>query len=218
MLEREVENLLEQDLKDNGYIVDVGNTQRNIYRQDPRSSEEKVLLSGKHPDFIIYENNNSKCPIAIIETKKTEYRTLEQALEQALDYAKKLKAKIVFLYNGNRYLSYWVETKENLFIDNIEVDRLLPLKLLQKFKSNRIFLSNQIQINNKNDLINVFKEANNKLRDAGITIGLGRFTEFSNLLFLKLISEKVHLKMIKYQVIYYGIHIKIKMVMNYYYI
>lgn len=190
MIEREVENLLEQDLKDNGYIIDTGSAQRNIYRQDPRSSEEKVLLKGKHPDFIIYEDNNSKCPIAIIETKKTEYRTLEKALEQVLDYADKLKAKIVFLYNGNRYLSYWVETKENLFIDNIEVDKILPLEILQKFKSNKIFLANQIQINNKNDLINVFKEANNKLRDAGITIGLGRFTEFSNLLFLKLISEK----------------------------
>jgi len=112
---------------------------------------------------------------------------LSDALEQALGYAEKLKAKIVILYNGVRYLSYWVQTKENLFIDGTEVNELLPLETLVKFNANKIFTSGAIKINTKNDLINVFKEANNTLREAGITIGLGRFTEFSNLLFLKLL-------------------------------
>ena len=43
--------------------------------------------------------------------------------------------------------------------------------------------------NSKEELINVFSFANQKLRKAGITKGMERFFEFSNLLFLKLISE-----------------------------
>ena len=41
ILEREVENLLEQDLRKNGWLLDVGDTNRNVYRQEPRSDEEK---------------------------------------------------------------------------------------------------------------------------------------------------------------------------------
>ena len=43
--------------------------------------------------------------------------------------------------------------------------------------------------NGKEELISVFSFANQKLRKAGITKGMERFFEFSNLLFLKLISE-----------------------------
>jgi type I restriction enzyme M protein len=41
----------------------------------------------------------------------------------------------------------------------------------------------------KQELIQVFGEANDLLRKEGLREGVERFTEFSNLLFLKLISE-----------------------------
>ncbi|MCL1935854.1 MAG: N-6 DNA methylase [Defluviitaleaceae bacterium] len=189
MIEREIENLLESDLRNKGYIIDVNNKNRQVYRQTPKTENEIKLLNGKKPDFIIYDNERTY-PIAIIETKKSNYIKLENALNQAIEYAKILNAKIIILYNGSKYIFYWAATKESLFIDNKELDYLPTIEILQKFNTNRLFISNQIQINDKNDLINIFKESNNKLREAGITIGLGRFTEFSNLLFLKLISEK----------------------------
>jgi len=189
MLEREVENLLEQDLAKNKWIKDVGDPDRNVYRQEPRSNEEKEKLGGKFPDFILYESTKKTDPIAIIETKRTEYKTLEEAKEQGFFYAEKLNAKFLFLYNVNRYITYYVPNGKNLFIDDKEVEQLLSLEQLKKFNNSETLRSKKIKINSKNDLIEIFKKANNKLREAGITIGISRFTEFSNLLFLKLISE-----------------------------
>ncbi len=192
MLEREVENLLEQKLRLLDWVVDVGDPNRQVYRQGPRTQEEKerLRINGftKFPDFILYANNR-KDPIAIIETKRTEYKNLEEAKEQGLRYANALKAKFLFLYNANRVISYYVPTQENLFINDNELNELIDLGTLEKFRSNRIDTDNKAEIKSKSDLINIFKIANNKLREAGISIGISRFTEFSNLLFLKLISE-----------------------------
>lgn len=189
MLEREAENLLEQDLVKKKWIIDVGNPNRNVYRQTPRSENEKRKLEGKFPDFILYESIKKADPIAIIETKRPEYKTLEDAKEQGIFYAKKLNAKFLFLYNVNRYITYYVPSGKNLFFDDKEVEELLSLEQLKKFGNSEIFITKKVKINSKNDLIEIFKQANNKLREAGITIGISRFTEFSNLLFLKLISE-----------------------------
>lgn len=193
MIEREVENLLEQKLKKCGWIIDVGNKDRNVYRQCPRTEDEIELLkingNQKFPDFVLYEDNKTKEPIAIIETKRSEHKDLEDAKEQGLMYSKALKAKYLFLYNGNRFITYYVVTGENLYIDGNELTDIIPLTQLQKFNGNVLELTNQAEIKSKSDLINLFKVANNKLREAGINAGVARFTEFSNLLFLKLISE-----------------------------
>lgn len=194
MLERDVENILEQKLVKCGWRVNVGDKDRNVYCQKPRSEEEVFLLkqiSGnlKFPDFILYEDNNVKNAIAIIETKRSEHKNLEDAKGQGMMYAKALRAKYLFLYNGNRFITYYVDTEENLFVDGVELEDIISLDMLKKFKKNLLVLNNSIEIKSKSDLINVFKLANNKLREAGINAGVSRFTEFSNLLFLKLVSE-----------------------------
>ena len=193
MIEREVENILEQKLMEKGWIIEVGNPKRQVYRQKARTIEENLALksngNARFPDFVLYENNKSEKPIAIIETKKVAYKNLSDAKEQGLDYAKKLKAKFLFLFNANRIIAYYVPTEENLYIDQIEVEDILPLEILKKFQSNKLSLNEKAEIKSKTDLINVFKIANNKLREAGINAGIARFTEFSNLLFLKLVSE-----------------------------
>ena len=193
MLEREVENLLEQKLRELDWIVDVSNPLRQVYRQEPRTQEEKELLKlnghTNFPDFILYPNNKTKTPIAIIETKRPEYKNLNEAKVQGLKYARALNAKFLFLYNVNRFISYYVPTEENLYIDENELNELVKLEILEKFNTNKISTNNKAEIKSKSDLINIFKAANNKLREAGISIGISRFTEFSNLLFLKLISD-----------------------------
>jgi restriction-modification protein len=193
MLEREVENLLEQKLKKLNWIIDVGMPNRQVYRQQPRTEDEieSLKINGiqKFPDFILYEDENTKNPIAIIETKHSEYKNLEDAKIQGLMYAKALKAKYLFLYNANRFITYYVPNGENLYIDNTELNDIISLSLLQKFQENKLILNEKVEIKSKADLINVFKMANDKLREAGVNAGITRFAEFSNLLFLKLISE-----------------------------
>lgn len=44
MLEREVENVIEQHLRKNKWIVDVGFKNRQVYRQSPRTEEERNKL------------------------------------------------------------------------------------------------------------------------------------------------------------------------------
>lgn len=194
MIERDVENVLEQKLIKCGWKVNVGDKDRNVYRQKPRTADEterlkKISGNSKFPDFILYENNKTKNAIAVIETKRSEHKNLENAMEQGMAYAKALRAKYLFLYNGNRFITYYVETGENLFIDGKELEDIIPLELLKKFDKNILILKNTTEINTKSELINIFKVANNKLREAGINAGVSRFAEFSNLLFLKLVSE-----------------------------
>ena len=176
MLEREIENLLEQILRNCGWIVDVGVKNRQVYRQQPRSTDEinKLKVNGiqTFPDFILYEDENIAVPIAVIEAKRVEYKNLEKAKEQGLNYAKALGARFLFLYNANRFIAYYVPTEE-----------------LRLFNGRKLELNSKVDIKSKTDLINVFKVANDKLREAGINAGIARFTEFSNLLFLKLLSE-----------------------------
>lgn len=193
MIEREVENLLEQQLRKLNWRIEVGQKDRQVFRQKPRSKDEINSLKGtgsiKYPDFILYESEKVKEPIAIIETKRTEYKDLEQAKDQGMLYAKSLKAKFLFLYNANRFITYYVPTGENLYVDGIELTELLSLENLKKFQGNKLTLNETAEIKSKSDLINVFKVANDKLREAGVNAGIARFAEFSNLLFLKLVSE-----------------------------
>lgn len=193
MNEREVENFLESILKGKGWKDTVGDSDRNVYRQHPRTKEEIEKLRDekgniKFPDYILYESENTKDPIAIIEVKKPNYKDLNQAKNQGLYYAKKLNAKYLFLYNKNQCKAIYVPTEEYLYIDKEEVNDILSLEELLKFEGNKL-KSSSLVIRTKQDLINIFNKVNSKLRESGITVGIQRFTEFSNLLFLKLINE-----------------------------
>lgn len=141
---------------------------------------------------MLYSSNKSTRPIAIIETKKTDFMKLDDALNQAVSYATKLGTRFVFVYSKNIIYSYDVKNEKEFSIDNVYLNEIPKLEILNKFnliKGSDLKLTNKIQIQSRTDLIKVFDYANKQLRSAGITIGLTRFTEFSNLLFLKLISE-----------------------------
>ncbi len=189
--ERDIENLLEQKLIEKKYIFDLGNKNRNVFMQKPKTHEEKYLLKGLSPDYLIYLNNKSTKPNIVIEVKKPNMN-LEKTLNQGLDYAHKLNAEIVIIYDGINLKSFYVENKQVLKIDGLEIIDIQTIDIYKKFieqETSHINLNSTLHIQSKNDLINVFDYANKKLRLAGIQKGIERFTEFSNLLFLKLISE-----------------------------
>ncbi len=188
--ERDIENLLEQTLEKNGWIVDVGNPKRNVYAQNPKSKTDIEKLHKLSPDFCLYAFDESVSPDIVIETKKPGM-FLAKAKAQALKYARILGAKIIILYDGVMTKSYWVESEEVLLYDGLEVNTIRSAEFYREYLTRDAgsYTRNLVVIHSKEELINVFAFANQKLRKAGITKGMERFFEFSNLLFLKLISE-----------------------------
>lgn len=190
-LERDIENLLEQELVANGWKINFQDPNKDVYHQKTRTREESVKLGQLQPDFCLYMNKNSSYPEIIIETKKPNMN-LAKTKEQALNYAHILGSKIIILFDGLQTKSYWVETEESLLFNGLEVDTIKNRDFYKQFiyTNSSNYQEDNITINSKEDLINVFAFTNQKLRKAGITKGMERFFEFSNLLFLKLISEE----------------------------
>lgn len=188
--ERDIENLLEQQLVLQGWVINTNDPAKNVYHQKPKSKEDTLKLNGLEPDFCLYISEKSVSPEIIVETKKPGMN-LAKTKEQALNYAEILGAKIIILFDGILTKTYWVENQEELLDNGTEVSTIKDIDFYKRFillNSNN-YISDVIVINSKEELINVFSFANQKLRKAGITKGMERFFEFSNLLFLKLISE-----------------------------
>ncbi len=188
--ERDIENLLEEKLVKIGWDISFESKKRNVYHQQPRSEEEKKKLNGSKPDFCLYISENSPYPEIVIETKKPGMK-LNETKKQAENYASKLGSKIIIIYDGVQIKSYWCDNSEPLVYNGIEVDEFHSPNFYDFFikENSNIYNKNKTLIESKQDLIQVFAFANKKLRKAGITKGMERFFEFSNLLFLKLISE-----------------------------
>lgn len=189
-LERDIENLLEQLLVQNGWVININDIKKNVYHQKPKTKEDKQKLKGLEPDFCLYLDKNSISPEIILETKKPNMN-LAKTKEQALTYAKILGSKIIILFDGIQTKNYWVENQEELLEDGIEINTIKGIDFYKKYiyQDSNSYINDKISINSKEDLIAVFAFTNQKLRKAGITKGMERFFEFSNLLFLKLISE-----------------------------
>jgi type I restriction enzyme M protein len=189
-LERDIENLLEQQLLDKDWEINFQNENKDVYHQKTRTEEENIKLGALKPDFCLYINKTSSYPEIIIETKKPNMN-LAKTKEQALKYARILGSKIIVLFDGIQTKSYWVENEENLLLNGLEVNTIQNKEFYKQFISlnSNNYQDASITINSKEDLINIFAFTNAKLRKAGITKGMERFFEFSNLLFLKLISE-----------------------------
>jgi len=189
-LERDIENIAEQLLLKNNWIINVDNPLKNVFHQRAKTKEDNKRLKALRPDFCLYLTPNSVSPELILETKKTNMN-LAKTKEQALNYAKILGSKIIVLFDGIQTKTYWVDNKEELLEDGIEVDSIRDAEFYRKFvlSNSNVYLSSRLSINSKEELIAVFAFTNQKLRKAGITKGMERFFEFSNLLFLKLVSE-----------------------------
>ncbi|MDR3181831.1 MAG: hypothetical protein LBT89_02755 [Planctomycetaceae bacterium] len=94
--ERDAENLFEQELKSQGWCINVNDSRRNVYHQCPKFSADRKKLRGRSPDFCLYLSPDAVSPEVIAETKKPGMN-LSKTKQQALDYAKLLDAKIMGL-------------------------------------------------------------------------------------------------------------------------
>jgi len=182
-------------LKINNWLINLGwnmnenSSKCNCYTERARTTEENKKFKGNKPDYVLYSSDEFK-PITIIEAKR-QGESLDKALNQAkLKYAEPLGIKIIFITDGLFIQGYHLEDKDYLYYNSEIVTEFLSEKRINLFikGGSKIFSEKKI-VHSKVELIKTFEEANDILRKDGLSEGKERFTEFSNLLFLKLISE-----------------------------
>ena len=158
-----------------------------------RTTEETAKLlelnaNGAFPDYVLYDLETWR-PVAVLEAKRPG-SNMASALKQGRDYARALGSKVTIAIDGGLTEAVWSETGLPLRDRGLTVNELLsPEKLLRFVETGTDLTYAAEPTKTREDLIRVFKRANELLRQQGMREGLERFTEFSNLLFLKLIDE-----------------------------
>jgi type I restriction enzyme M protein len=171
-----------------GWNIDESSPECNCYTERARTVEENKKFKGNRPDYVLYSSTNK--PIAIIEAKRNNI-SLDKTLKEAITkYATPLGVHVVFITDGLFIQAYHVKENDYLYYNSEIVTEFLSEKRLQLFISggSKIFSEKKV-VHSKVELIKIFQEANDILRKDGLSEGKERFTEFSNLLFLKLISD-----------------------------
>ena len=194
MIEQDVRYQIDRSLEANGWILDAHDTRQNVFFENAVKSRLPQLnlkkLGQKKPDYTLFEGVQ---PIAVIEAKKSNVANLNDALDQASDYAACMDVDIVFACNGLSLKSRHLKESEPLFFNGVELNELPTPDLLRKYyidKTNEVFTVSREVIKSRDELIHLFSELNDDFRGAGIRAGIERFSEFANILFLKLLSER----------------------------
>lgn len=194
--EQNIRTLVDKQLENLGWNLTAGKN-CNVFQEQPRTVEERKKLKGKRPDYVLYSSDKKsgrKEPLVIIETKKPG-ANLDEAIKQGNEYAKTLGAPIIFATDGVYYKTLHTKKHEPLFLNGEEVDELFRELEAKKFlEDNEVNTISEEVIYDRKQLIKIFEESNDLLRDEGFRAGIERFGEFSNILFLKLIGELEDLK------------------------
>ena len=187
-IERDTEVLIDTQLRNLGWSSNPRARDRNVYQQRVKTEAQRRNLHGKRPDYVLYPSMGND-PIAVIEAKRPG-RNIQEALGQGIEYAKALEAPIVFATDGVFTKTMHVKFDRPLVLNGEEVDELIREALALRFlSSNEVNTLNKRVIKSRSELISVFERVNDLLREEGLQQGLERFTEFSNILFLKVLSE-----------------------------
>ena len=194
-LETATRKKIDQMLNNLGWHIDEFSKECNVTTERAKTEEQNKNLkkiSGfkKPPDYVLYKSNSDK-PLAIIEAKR-KGQNVDDALEQAKErYAKPLGIQIVFAYDGSFFKSEKIDDGKELKVDGITVTQLISERQILRFidEGHSISEATPEVKHSRAELISIFRYANNMLRKEGLREGIERFTEFSNILFLKLISE-----------------------------
>lgn len=185
-LEADTRLLIDRSLENLGW--NLSGTDKNVFFEQPRTEEERQKLEHKRPDYVLYSDRNE--PLIVIEAKRKGQR-IDKALEQGISYAERLKAPLVFATDGVFCKSFHTFEHKTPLLNGNELDEFIRQALAIKFLNGAEVntVSPKVQYDRK-ELIQIFDYANNLLRGDGLSAGLERFSEFSNILFLKLLSEK----------------------------
>jgi type I restriction enzyme M protein len=187
-IERDIETLVDKRLKELGWIEDIHSDKRNIWKQQPATEEQKKELRGKRADYILYKSETFE-PLIIIEVKRPG-KDISDALRQGKEYAKILKAPLAIATDGTFTKIVHVDFQKDLTLNGENFEDLLNEEQALKFvEQPHLVTKEDKKILTRNELIKVFEEVNELLRHDVHQAGDERFSEFANLLFLKIFSE-----------------------------
>ena len=192
-LESATRKRIDEILKNLSWKTDEFGKECNVFTERTRTEEERRRIKskfpkGKFPDYVLYSSDELQ-PIAIIEAKRIG-QDLDKALDQAKEYAECLGVEVIFAVDGAIVEARGTKTNSRLKFDGLLVTELISEKLLLRFiREGTEISSPAIVTHTKDEIIEIFSFADNLLRQEGMREGVERFTEFSNLLFLKMIDE-----------------------------
>lgn len=194
-LESATRKEIDRILDNLGWNADEFKKECNVFTERVKTKEEAKKIKdkfpkGRFPDYVLYSSQTGK-PIAVIEAKRLGVK-LDKALIQAKEYAACIGAKVIFAVDGSMVEAKWIDREDKyLKMDDMMVADLLTEKALNRFieQNTPEIYTPQKATKTREDLIGIFKKTNDLLRTEGLREGVERFTEFSNLLFLKLIDE-----------------------------
>ena len=175
-------------LNDLGWITSGKNY--NVTTERAKTEEQNQKLGGNRSDYILYESDTN-VPIAVIEAKR-KGENLETALKDAKEkYAIPLNIKIIFAFDGGLFKSLHLDDNSELRINDRLVQNFPDEATILKFvkEGSSIYDEDKTTEHTREELIKIFSDSNDLLRQEGLREGSERFTEFSNILFLKYISE-----------------------------
>lgn len=195
MIEADVRIQINQSLESKGWILRAGDVGRNVFVEQSvkvrLSNAASRALGQKSPDYTLFDG---VLPIAVVEVKKSAITDLEAALDQARDYAQRIGVQLIFASNGFTLKSLFLGNGLPLYFNGVEITEFPELDVLRRFQAqacNEVFTVPKEVIKSREELIEIFAELNDDLRAGeGLQAGIPRFTEFANILFLKLLSEK----------------------------
>src|SRR3989344_3144321 len=176
-------------LKELGWEINDESPNCNVYTERTKTTEQKNKLKGKFPDYVLYKSGTDN-PIAIIEAKR-KGESIDKALNQAIEfYAKPLEIDIVFAVNGTFVRAFSIKEQKVLSVDGEHLRELVSEKKLLRFinEGGDIKEITEKVKHSREELIKIFKWANDLLRKEGLRV-LDRFVQFANILFIKIISE-----------------------------
>ena len=194
MIEQDIRYQIDQSLRSKGWTLNPADTHRNVFFEGsvlhriPR--QNRVRLGQKRPDYTLFDRAS---PLAVIEAKKPEVTDLDDAMEQASEYAEKIGVDLIFACNGPTLKSQHITSNKPLYLNGAEIIEFPSPDILRKFhfsESNEVYTIPKEVIKSRTELIRLFSDLNDDLRADGLRAGIERFSEFANILFLKLLSEK----------------------------
>jgi len=193
LVERDTETLIDNQLRNLAWEDNPRNPNRNVWKQHPKTMEQQQKLGNLKPDYVLYRSNSDE-PLIVIEAKKPR-TNVSDALKQGVDYAQRLNAPIVYATDGVFTKTLHIKTGMPLYLNNEEIEEFIRETLALKYlQTNEYTTLDRKVINSRTELIGIFDKANAFLRDEGLQAGVERFSEFANILFLKLISEREEIR------------------------
>ena len=187
-VERDTEILIDNQLRNLGWDSDPHSAGRNVYVQRVKTEQQRTRLQGRKPDYTLYASHSDD-PLAIIEAKRAG-RNIHQALEQGLRYAQSINAPLVFATDGVFTKTLHAVVNKPLKLNGEEIDELIREVLaLRYLTTHEVSTLDKKVARSRSELIHMFDTVNDLLREEGLQQGLERFTEFANILFLKVLSE-----------------------------